>query len=536
VAPTLIKLAHAGGRGLRAIEVSSQRHHAKLSWRQEVRAVACRTAGATAVRRSARCNADGADLGDHVTGVVHEIEYQRSVRPPAGLDVASVPNYFRVRGGRVRLAVSVRTRGRHLLASERGRFFYPIGAPAALTGTGVSVAAPFVMDADRKQVVSPSNSALNAWLLEEAASFTVDVLAGDLASTFGGSAYEALCDVGTTSVPEYRDAVRERLGTTACWLTRARRRSRPVLGDIARVYVTATDELAALLQDTQVLHPSITANAAARTLAQATGMRSLTLSSAVRLRCTGHPPVALRTSLSAEEANLGYTDFPTDLLNEDLQRAFGRAFDRHRRELRDPGRSDLRGAPTTLSAAGTLEPPTSLWAVGPELDSVPIPLSERLHPALFEFRTLVSLCRRFDTSDWARAVAERAAAGAAGEEEQAALYRYLIGPDPKLRAQTWSSLNRLPVLRDHRGDWAAPGQIVLEPGGDGNALAPVLHFRAREYSRNRRLARRLRFRRRLAARDLVAYARMVEDDPTHAAGFATAVQRLRRLLTPTACS
>jgi hypothetical protein len=72
--------------------------------------------------------------------------------------------------------------------SQPGLFFYPLGVPRGYTGTAVSVSAPFEMDMDRSEVVSPETMPWNRWLLETAANLVMEILVSDWQERFGPAA------------------------------------------------------------------------------------------------------------------------------------------------------------------------------------------------------------------------------------------------------------------------------------------------------------------------------------------------------------
>ena len=83
-----------------------------------------------------------------------------------------------------------------------------------------------------------------------------------------------------------------------------------------------------------------------------------------------------------------------------MQQRFAAALDASRAELTHAHTKDLRASPTTMTAAGTLASPGTLWVVGQALAGV-VTAGQVLHPGLAESRTLAGLCRRFNFSAWA---------------------------------------------------------------------------------------------------------------------------------------
>jgi hypothetical protein len=166
LAPTLIKLAHPGpGKSLQTVVLHSARLGQELRWRQSARAD---NAAPDLIRRTARLNEHEAPVA-RAPEAITEMEYQHVVTPPGELRRPNVPGYFRVRGGRIRLGVSVRIRRGRLDLGTPGIFYYPIGASRTRTGFGFSISAPFEMNENRDQLVDPQNSDWNAWLIEQCA-------------------------------------------------------------------------------------------------------------------------------------------------------------------------------------------------------------------------------------------------------------------------------------------------------------------------------------------------------------------------------
>ena len=120
------------------------------------------------------------DTGSSARDVVKELEWQRGVQLPREFRDAHIPGYFRERGGRIRVGLSLRTRRRSLHPDlSAGIVYYPIGVQYAYTGNQVSISAPFEMDSDRSQIVDPLNSAFNAWLSESKPASDFDILSVD---------------------------------------------------------------------------------------------------------------------------------------------------------------------------------------------------------------------------------------------------------------------------------------------------------------------------------------------------------------------
>jgi hypothetical protein len=266
-------------------------------------------------------------------------------------------------------------------------------------------------------------------------------------------------------------------------------------------------------------------------MAIAVGAQRFTVGSAVRLRCAGKDAMHLSTKLG-KDAALYYPGFPDTFRDLRRQVEFATAFDGHRRQLTAAHRADLGATDSTLTAANTLAAASApLWVVDPALAEVsPVPPERRLHPELATFRTIRSLCESFDMSAWVLETAERASVGAASEEERDAVYEQVLNAPERIRRPGWAVVKASPVIRDHRGEWAAPRDLVLRSQG-AKAIERALRFPSAELARNPKLLRKLAIRSKLRGSDLVAYAKLVASDPALAEDFEETLQRRRSLLT-----
>lgn len=534
LAPTLIKLAHPGqGKNLQAVVLRSVRLDRELRWRQSARAD---KSVPGLIRRSARLEENGS-LADGTRQVITETEYQRTIVPPDGLLWPDVPGYFRVPGGRVRIGVSLRTRRGRIEVDAPGIFYYPIGAIRSRTGFAFSVSAPFQMNENRDQLVDPHNSAWNKWLIGQVAAFAVGLLPQRLFASFGADAFRAF-DPGIRSptVPALDDEVGRLLRTEPCWPTQATagRAKRPEYAAVGSLIVPVSPALAEFTADTiakqDLLHHRLATGKDTRAMTVAAGAKEFTVNSLVRLRCASEDGQDLATTPEETgEASYYFTDFPGQLQDLVLQRRFAVALDASRSELTPAHKRDLRTSPATLTARGTLAAPAGLWVVGEALAGA-VPADQLLHPGLVNFKTLSGLCRRFNFSAWASDTAQRMTEGAASDEEQEALGRYIRGK-PDLSEKAWAVLRRSPILQDHRGNWTAPQEMVSRKARGATLLEPVLHFPAPTDEQNQELAARLRFRRDLRGSDLVEMARQTEQGHVPSADMARAVGRLKKLLT-----
>ena len=292
LAPTLIKLAHSGpGKSLSTVVLRSGRLGHELRWRQFARAG--RSAPNT-IRRTARLEEHGTPLDD-VPEAITEMEYHRVVTPPTGLARPNIPSYFRVPAGRIRLGVSVRIHHGRLDLRTSGIFYYPIGASRSRTGFGFSLSAPFEMNEDRSQLVDTQNSDWNAWLIRESAAFAIRLLPERLFAAFGPEAFLAFGQqaAGASTVPALVEEIDRLLRTEPCWPTRATtgRTRRPVRAPVGSLAIPVSPALAdftaSTLRPEDVLHAGIAARSDTRAIATELGGKVFTLSSLVRLRCSG---------------------------------------------------------------------------------------------------------------------------------------------------------------------------------------------------------------------------------------------------------
>jgi hypothetical protein len=530
LAPTLCKLARPGERrSLNHVSVISARSGRELHWKQSVKKLQCKQPGVTALQRMMRFW----DTAGERKETREEREFQRVVQIPADFREERSPNYFVVPGRRIRIGVSVRMRRGKIDLDDDGIFYYPLGVPLGLTGTAVSINAPFAMDADRSNILPPEEGSWNRWLLESAVDLVFSLLATDWLDRFGAGAYLALRSRTGATLPYFAAAVRDRLKTEACFPTRKRGangNSRALLALASRIAVPESDKLDGVLADTAYLDTRLSEVPAARDMVLACGAGRFSINSLVRLRCVGKEATGVK--LSAGEASWFYTKFPAELKSPDTQVKLARAIDGVRRHLSNQNRATLRTSPTTLTAAGTLAAPESLYVVDPELsEACPIPRNRRLHPILLESRVIRSLCNPFDVSEWASEAADRIRSGKASDEERKALYRHLVSIDTRIPRTLAKILRDVPVLLDHRSEWTAPSSLVVAKGNIAEMLEPVLQFPHADFKTNIRLKKAFRFREMVSGEDLVEYARLVTAEPARAAHFERFLRVNTRLLT-----
>lgn len=527
----LIKLAHPGShKSLREVLISSERHGRSLSWRQSVSALPSGERGLKVVRRKIQLD-DSKNLKPQT---VEEIETQKTFALPERHRGQEVPSYFVAGGGRIRLSLSLRVRRGRPDVTAPGIYFYPLGVGGTYTGTAISVCAPFEVDLDRSQLLSPDVNSWNAWLIDEAAEMTVNVLASDWFRRFGPPCYRALIGLVPASYDNYSRRLEEGLKQRPCWPARARKAGgRPAFECAGKLVVPDSPELDGFLSHGQYLDAALGRDAEIRRLAEKCGTKVFTINSLVRLRSADESCLHLKTKLEDHEANYSYRDYPGTLTDEALQVKFARALDAQRK-LSPENTQDIQNSPATLTAAKGLQKPTLLWAVEPELTKVcPVPQGERLHQSLQSSGFLRKLCKKFNYADWAEDVAGRSRAGTASPEERSALYRYVLSTSGHVGHRLRGVLHNAPVLRDHRGEWVSPSSVIVKKAPGSSGLAHVLHFPHPEYERDHQLAKLLRFRRSVGGRDIVNFARVVESRPELAPKLEDALYKHDRLLTRT---
>jgi hypothetical protein len=534
LAPTLVKLAQPRvRRSLRSVMVSSARLDRTLAWRQDVKLLRRHRLRGPVLQRTIELRDGRASPGSALVRKITELEYQKSFQIPDSLQSWVFPDYFRVPGGRLRIGVSLRLKRKRPDLEDRGSFYYPLGFASSSTGSATGVNAPFQMNSDRTALVDPATSSWNEWLMQLGADFVLDLLTHEWLDSFGPAAYLALEESRQPSAPEFAANVAAGLRHSECWPSRNRASgSRRRLFQVAdNIMLGASPELDELVPDQRRLDPRLTDPRVVE-MARRAGAEDFTISSAIRLRCAGENASHLATNLG-DDADLYYTHFPDWLANVERQERFASAFDVHRRQLTSANRSDLSEAPTTLTAGGTLAAPSDpLWVVDDAVAAVsPVAATRRLHPRLAEYKAISRECQPFDTSAWASDVAAQAANETVAEEDREALYRYLLRSPDAISRAAWPALRRAPIVRDHRGEWVAPREMIQRRTGGAGRVEAALHFPSREMARNPRLLQRLRPRTKLAGSDLISYARIVAEMPDLAEDFEETLHQLRRLLT-----
>ncbi len=534
--PLLMKLAQPKApKSLCQLEISSVRCNRSLVLKQTVK-VKSRQKGITAVRRAIHL-ADSKPSDSHATGhTIEEIEFQRIIPILQQYRSEAIPGYYNVPGGRIRLAVSMRMSRKKIDIEHPGHFFYPLGATMAYTGNAISINAPFQMNADRSQIIDPSNNEFNGWLIDRATDLTLDLLISSLWNEFGPDAYLALQEQTLSAIMYFRNKVTNRLENDACWPTRVREKGslkRPQLASATKIVVPTYPVLDGFLSDACYLDDTLGNDPRIQTMVKKFGAKAFGISSLVRLWCAGSDKTQLATKLASGETDWTYTSFPDILKEESLQRKFAQALDALASHLSKQNREDLKKSPTMLAADGSLQAPEKLWVVDPAIASVcPIPPLERLHPLLTEYKTLVKLCNKDDAKKWIQKTVQQVQDGTASEEQRIALYNFILASRGQhLDRKTWAMLRKTPVLRDHRNEWVMPKAIILRKAVGAPQLEAALHFPHPDYENDKELAEALRFKKKVTGEDIVRYAHIVETQPDLAPEFEETLQKFSRILT-----
>jgi Domain of unknown function (DUF3883) len=533
LAATLVKLAQPGSqRSLRTVTVSSAREDRVLIWRQNVKLLRRHRLRGPVLERTIQLRDGAASADSLVAKKIAELEYQKSFIIPSEFRSRVFPDYFHVSGGRLRIGISLRLKRKRPHLEDVGAFYYPLGFTNSSTGSAVSVSAPFEMNADRSALIDPASNTWNDWLMEAASEFTLDLLTNEWLDSFGGDAFLALENKWHGSVPQFAAKISAGLQSRACWPSREREKGsrRPRLRIAKDIMLATIPEFQELVGDSRLLDSRL-ADPQVVGMARNAGARDFTMNSVIRLRCAGQDASHLITKLGTDAA-LYYPKFVDALEGIDLQKKFGRVFDTQR-QLTSANRSDLKEAPTTLTAADTLAAPSQpLWVVDEAVATVsPVPMTQRLHPELFQYRTIRRLCQPFDVSAWARNVASQANDGTVGEEDREALYLYMLRTPEAISRAVWPALRRVPILRDHRTDWVPASEMIQRRAAGAARIEAALHFPSREITNNPALQRRLKIRPKLVGTDLVRYAWLVAEQPALAEGFEESLIQFQVLLT-----
>ncbi len=533
ISPTLLKLAQPGARkSLREVVVSSLREERRITWRQTVKRLGSPFRGGRALMR--RISMTDTELNSR--DLIEEVEWQRRIELPHNFRDEHIPGYFRGRGDYIWIGVSLRTKRRKLHPSAiPGIIYYPIGVEHAYTGNKVSISAPFTMDSDRSDLVSPSNSPFNAWLLDQAKDMTIELLQTNWFREFGVDAYRAVGEINHSTVPKYSEAVVESLRSEKCWPRRERPKQRKRRVQFARangLNIIDSPFLDEFLDGHRYLHPALCNDSGGRELALSYGVRTFTANSLVRLRCAGEETDSLETKLTDKEAQYFYKEFPAQWNDFDIQQRCAKALDAHRKDLSRENRRDLARSATTITAAETLGVLSDLWCAPKEVTDVcAIPADQRLHPSLSQCVVLKRLCKRFDMTRWILEVTRRVADGEAEDDERFALYRYVMSVSGRIPRRALTAVRKAPVFLDNKGNWVAPKSLTLPSAPSASRFRSGLRLPHNEYAKDQELAKALRFKNRVTSDDVVRFAKLVVKQPRMAEQFERALERSKNLLT-----
>ena len=532
---SLLKLARYGAeKSLERVTVSSERHNRQIVWKQKVRQLASPERGIILLARRITMT----DSKLEKTESEEELEWQKRFELPDKFRQEHVPGYFRDRGGRIRVGISLRTkRGTLHPSMPAGIAYYPIGVAQARTGNSVSISAPFEMDADRSELVDPSNSAFNAWLLDRAADMAISLLCADWFERFGAKAYQAVGDIGQSALPTYAEAVQAKLKNDPCWPSRDESRQKKAkvrFASAKRLNVASDSSLDHFLNNDKYLHPALSESPVFRALATCYGVREFTLNSLIRLRCAGKDSSNLSTKCGIDESNYYYTTFPEAWEELSKQRCFANALDKHRGRLTKENRRDLATSVTTLTAEGSLAAAQDLWSVPGEIsegEACPVP-EHRLHSELAGNEVLRSLCKSFNIAEWIKEIALRVKDGEAEKSERVSLYRYLLSVNGRVPRRQLTVVRNSPILLDRNGNWVPPKSITV-PGAAGvHRFRRALHLPHPDYAKDKTLAKALRFKTKITGDDVVRFAEIVSAQPELAHEFEQVLEKSPRLLTP----
>ena len=186
-----------------------------------------------------------------------------------------------------------------------------------------------------------------------------------------------------------------------------------------------------------------------------------------------------------------------------------------------------------MLAERALDAAENLWFVPTELrDVCPVPKEKRLHPELSQSRVLRRLGKTFNVTDWIEEVTGRINTDEADERERLSLYRYLVSANGQIPRKLFKAVRNSPVLRDQDGNWVSPKSITA-PGTTGiRQFRPALHLSHRDYAKDTKLAKALRFKRKITEDDVVRFAEIVSVQPEIAHDFERVLSRSPSLLTP----
>lgn len=528
-----MKLAVAGQkRSLNRLAITAERSKRNISWRQDSEVVRCRTRGVTGLRRHVRL-VDDIDGRKAPPSRFSEIEFRRRLPIPAEYTTIQFPSYFRSHGGYCLIGISVSLRRNRIDLTQPGRFYYPLASSVGYTGNAISVNAPFEMDGER---LAPIDSSFNRWLCSQAAVLTMDLLQDDLFRVFGADAYLALRADKPGARPDwFAHAISKSLGETACWPVRTTTNKKIDYRKASEIVVPVAPVLDRFLSDERYLNASLAGVQEVEALVLESGAKPFTVNSLIRLRCAGQDVKDLKTNINPkEEANYYFNEYDSALKSLDRQKAIATALSElsRGRRLSPQNRKDLRETASTLAADGSLRKAASLFAIDPSIDeeSLAQPF-ERLHPELLD-TFIASLCQEFSVHDWILRVTDRVAAGTAADQERELLYRYVLANGGQLQARTFAVVRRSPTVRNHRGEWVKPTDLVSRRIPSFDILEPALNAPARELEDAKAVLERIAPRRVLRGEEILNFASYVAKHHHLAEAFEGVLARSKKLLVP----
>lgn len=526
---TLSKLAMDGTNpGIVNMALSSDRLGLAIDWRQTAVSTECRVKAIDAVRRTGRLKQKSADGSADLKRKFEEIEYSRTIKIPMEFRDRVVQPYYRVSGGATRIAVSLPIARGKIDFTRPGNFYYPLQAPAALTGSPISISGPFEMNADRSNIL---DIAWNRWLTEQAIALTKDLVNAEWFLEFGADAYQAFLFEPSSVDSRFTTGITTYLAKDACWPTRS------TLTDGS--YSKASDlvfledpRLDGFLWGRNYLHDAFYKNDAARVLAMRVGVKKFTLQSLVKIRCTRARDSVLETKIPDGEANFIYTDAATELSKLARQKQAAIALAAFSKKLLPGNQNDLKSTPTTLTAKGELRPAKDLIVVPEEIwDICPEPMANRLHRHLVLETGITMFCRQFDEETWIVDACERAKAGTIEKKERDVLFDRILALGASIDKQTLAAVRTSPVVKDHRGEWAAPEKMAILKGPVWRFMSSVVSAPGKALLANAELVSRLKIRDDLNGDDLIAGAYTIKDRPEKAKDFEDILNENAKLIT-----
>lgn len=533
IAPTLLKLSEPGHRkSLEQVAVNSERLNRRITWKQVTKQLPLALSGFRLLARRVSMT----DTAREKREAIEEHEWQRLVEIPQAFADSDIPGYYRERGGRIKVGLSLRTsRGKLRPEQGNGIIYYPLGATNAYTGNAVSINAPFEMDANRSQIVDPTQSPQNDWLIDTAANMTASLLSTDWFGRFSANAYAAAGHFHESVEEEYADAVQLHLQTSECWPSRKTmggRGKKPVFATAATVNVVSNHNLDGFLEKGECLHDAFNNHSEALNVALVSGVKTFTLNSLVRLRCAGEDTDHLDTEITDDESNYHYVHFPEIWLKIEEQVRCANVLNANCKQLTRQNRSDLKLAPTTLTATEELAQSGDLYRVPVEIaDVCPVPPAQRLHPALSHSVLLGKPWTPKALTNWIRDVCDRTISGESTEQEREAVYKYVLSIDGRLPSTAKKAVVNAPVLLDTSNDWVEPKKITRRNASGARTFGPALHFPHKDYTKNTALAKALGFKDRVTSEDVVRFAELVADQRQLSEKFENALKRHSSLLT-----